>query len=143
MAKVKSTTPLVELDGDEMARVMWAWIRDELILPFVDLPIVRFDLGMEERDRTDDRVTVESAEAIKKYGVGVRVRDDYARRGAREGVQTQEISGCANRARNPFDHRRYGFSRTNYLQEHAAVGIDLEATDCDWTSRLRRPVQSD
>jgi isocitrate dehydrogenase len=72
MAKIKVKTPLVELDGDEMTRIIWQWIRERLILPYLDVDIVYFDLGMEHRDATDDKVTVESAEAIKKYGVGVK-----------------------------------------------------------------------
>lgn len=65
-------TPLVELDGDEMTRVLWPLIKEKLILPFIDLKVEYFDLGIENRDRTDDRVTVEAAEAIIKYGVGVK-----------------------------------------------------------------------
>ena len=65
-------TPLVELDGDEMTRVLWPLIKEKLILPFIDLKVEYYDLGIENRDRTDDRVTVEAAEAIIKYGVGVK-----------------------------------------------------------------------
>ena len=72
MDKIRMTTPLVEMDGDEMTRVIWQMIKDELLLPFIDLKTEYYDLGLEERDKTDDRVTVESAEAIKKYGVGVK-----------------------------------------------------------------------
>lgn len=66
------TTPLVELDGDEMTRVLWPIIKDKLILPFINLKTEYYDLGVEERDRTDDQITVDAAEAIKKYGVGVK-----------------------------------------------------------------------
>lgn len=66
------TTPLVEMDGDEMTRILWKMIKDELILPFVDLKAEYYDLGLPERDKTGDRVTVESAEATKKYGVAVK-----------------------------------------------------------------------
>lgn len=72
MEKIKMTTPLVEMDGDEMTRILWKWIKDELILPFVDLKTEYYDLGLEYRNRTDDKVTVESAEATKKYGVAVK-----------------------------------------------------------------------
>ena len=72
MEKIKMTTPLVEMDGDEMTRILWKMIKDELILPFVDLKSEYYDLGLEERDRTEDRVTVEAAEATKKYGVAVK-----------------------------------------------------------------------
>ena len=72
MAKIKMTTPLVEMDGDEMTRIIWALIKEELILPFVDLNSEYYDLGLENRNATDDQVTVDSAEATKKYGVAVK-----------------------------------------------------------------------
>ena len=65
-------TPIVEMDGDEMTRVLWGWIKEDLILPFVDLKTEYYDLGLPERDRTEDRVTFEAANANKKYGVGVK-----------------------------------------------------------------------
>lgn len=72
MAKIQMKTPLVEMDGDEMTRILWAEIKDTLILPRVDLKTVYFDLGLKHRDETDDRVTVESAEATLQYGVAVK-----------------------------------------------------------------------
>ena len=72
MEKIKMTTPLVEMDGDEMTRILWKMIKDELILPFVDLKAEYYDLGLEKRDETEDRITVEAAEATKKYGVAVK-----------------------------------------------------------------------
>ncbi|MBD5560426.1 MAG: NADP-dependent isocitrate dehydrogenase [Clostridia bacterium] len=72
MEKIRMTTPLVEIDGDEMTRVIWAMIKEELLEPFIDLKLDYFDLGLRERDRTRDQVTVEAAEAILKYGVGVK-----------------------------------------------------------------------
>ena len=72
MEKIKMTTPLVEMDGDEMTRILWKMIKDELILPFVDLKTVYFDLGLPERDKTEDQITVDAAEATKKYGVAVK-----------------------------------------------------------------------
>ena len=72
MSKIKMTTPLVEMDGDEMTRIIWQMIKDELILPFVDLKAEYYDLGLPYRDETDDQVTVDAALAIKKYGVGVK-----------------------------------------------------------------------
>lgn len=65
-------TPLVEIDGDEMTRVLWPLIKEKLILPFVDLKVEYYDLGIENRDKTDDQVTVDAAKAIIKYGVGVK-----------------------------------------------------------------------
>ena len=72
MAKIKVANPVVELDGDEMTRIIWTFIKQQLILPYLDLDIKYYDLGMENRDATDDKVTVEAAEAIKKYNVGIK-----------------------------------------------------------------------
>ena len=72
MAKIAMKTPIVEMDGDEMTRVLWQWIKEDLILPYVDLKTEYYDLGLVNRDKTDDKVTVEAAEANKKYGVGVK-----------------------------------------------------------------------
>src|SRR6202046_4091167 len=72
MSKIKVLKPVVELDGDEMTRVIWQMIKDKLILPYLDIDLHYYDLGIEERDRTDDQVTVDSANAILKYGVGVK-----------------------------------------------------------------------
>ena len=69
MAKIQMKTPLVEMDGDEMTRILWKRIKDELILPFVDLKTEYYDLGLPERERTKDQVTWDSANAAKKYGV--------------------------------------------------------------------------
>jgi isocitrate dehydrogenase len=72
MKKIKVVTPVVELDGDEMTRIIWKMIRERLILPYLDIDLKYYDLGVEYRDKTDDKVTVEAAEAIKKFGVGVK-----------------------------------------------------------------------
>ena len=72
MAKIKVANPVVELDGDEMTRIIWTFIKEKLINPYLDLEIKYYDLGMENRDKTDDKVTIEAAEAIKKYNVGIK-----------------------------------------------------------------------
>lgn len=72
MEKIKMTTPLVEMDGDEMTRILWQMIKDELLLPFIDLKTEYYDLGLQHRNETDDQVTVDSANAAKKYGVAVK-----------------------------------------------------------------------
>lgn len=72
MEKIKMTTPLVEMDGDEMTRILWKMIKDELLLPYIDLKTEYYDLGLEYRNETDDKVTMDSAEATKKYGVAVK-----------------------------------------------------------------------
>src|SRR3954468_23037229 len=72
MAKVKVKNPIVELDGDEMTRIIWAFIKDQLILPYVDVELKYFDLSIEKRDETEDQITVDAANAIKEFGVGVK-----------------------------------------------------------------------
>ncbi|MDD8023145.1 MAG: NADP-dependent isocitrate dehydrogenase [Paracoccaceae bacterium] len=72
MTKIKVANPVVELDGDEMTRIIWDFIKKKLILPYLDIDLKYYDLGIEERDRTNDQITIDSAEAIKKYGVGVK-----------------------------------------------------------------------
>lgn len=72
MAKIKVKTPVVEIDGDEMTRIIWQWIRERLILPYLDIDLDYYDLAVEVRDETADKVTVDSAKAIQKYGVGVK-----------------------------------------------------------------------
>ena len=72
MTKIKVENPVVELDGDEMARIIWDFIKKKLILPYLDLDLKYYDLGMEVRDETNDQITIDAAEAIKKYGVGVK-----------------------------------------------------------------------
>ncbi len=72
MAKIKVANPVVEMDGDEMTRIIWMFIKEKLILPYLDIDLKYFDLGIEERDRTDDQVTIDSANATKKYGVAVK-----------------------------------------------------------------------
>ena len=78
MSKITMTTPLVEMDGDEMTRILWKMIKEELLLPFIDLKTEYYDLGLKERNRTNDQVTVDSANATKKYGVAVKMRNDHS-----------------------------------------------------------------
>ena len=72
MGKIQMATPLVEMDGDEMTRILWGWIKEELLSPFLDLNTEYYDLGLKYRDETNDKVTLAAAEAIKKYKVGVK-----------------------------------------------------------------------
>jgi isocitrate dehydrogenase len=72
MAKIRVKTPIVEMDGDEMTRIIWAMIREKLILPFLDVDLKYYDLGVQKRDETDDKITLDAADAIKRYGVGVK-----------------------------------------------------------------------
>ena len=72
MAKIKVKNPVVEMDGDEMTRIIWKFIKDKLILPYLEIDLKYFDLGIESRDRTNDQVTIDSANATKQYGVAVK-----------------------------------------------------------------------
>ena len=72
MSKIKVANPVVELDGDEMTRIIWDFIKKKLILPYLDVDLQYYDLGIEERDRTNDQITVDAAHAIQKHGVGVK-----------------------------------------------------------------------
>jgi len=72
MTKIKVENPVVELDGDEMTRIIWAFIKDKLILPYVDVDLLYYDLGIQARDDTDDQITIDAAEKIKEIGVGVK-----------------------------------------------------------------------
>ena len=72
MDKIKVNSPVVEMDGDEMTRIIWEFIKDKLILPYVDIDIKYYDLSVTSRDNTDDQITIDAAEAVKKYGVGIK-----------------------------------------------------------------------
>ena len=72
MPKIKVKNPIIELDGDEMARIIWSFIKKKLILPYLDIDIKNYDLGIKNRDKTSDQITIDCANAIKKNGVGVK-----------------------------------------------------------------------
>ena len=87
MAKIKVTNPVVEMDGDEMTRIIWQYIKEKLIYPYLDIELLYFDLGIQKRDETRDQITIDAAEATKKVGVARQMRDHHAGRGAGEGIQ--------------------------------------------------------
>ncbi|MCB2067362.1 MAG: NADP-dependent isocitrate dehydrogenase, partial [Erythrobacter sp.] len=72
MAKIQVKNPVVEIDGDEMTKIIWQWIRERLILPYLDIDLKYYDLSVEKRDETDDQITIDAANAIAQYGVGVK-----------------------------------------------------------------------
>ena len=72
MNKIKVDNPVVDMDGDEMTRIIWKFIKDKLILPYLEIDIKYYDLGIESRDATNDQITIDAAEAIKKYKVGIK-----------------------------------------------------------------------
>ena len=100
MSKIKVKNPIVEMDGDEMTRIIWQKIREQLILPYLDIDLKYFDLGVEHRDATNDQVTIDSANATRAVRRRGEVRHDHARRGAREGVRASSRCGGARTARS-------------------------------------------
>ncbi len=139
MAKIKVDNPVVELDGDEMTRIIWQFIKDKLIHPYLDIDLLYYDLGMEYRDKTDDQVTIDAAEAIKKVGVGVKcatITPDEAR--VKEFNLKTDVA-LAQR-HDPQHSRRHDLSRADHLQERAAPGAGLDQADHHRPPRLWRPV---
>ena len=142
MAKIKVKNPVVELDGDEMTRIIWKQIREQLILPYLDVDLEYYDLGIEHRDATDDQVTVDSANAIKRHGVGVKcatITPDEAR---------VEEFGLKKMWRSPNGTIRnilggVVFREPIVMSERAAARARLDQADRDRPSRARRPVQGD
>ena len=142
MPKIKVANPVVELDGDEMTRIIWQAIKDKLIHPYLDIDLEYYDLRIEHRDATNDQVTIDAANAIKQHGVGVKcatITPDEARV---EGVQPQGDVEVAER-HDPQHPRRRHLPRADHLQERAAAGAGLDAADRHRPPRLRRPVPRD
>ena len=139
MEKIKVENPIVELDGDEMTRIIWAFIKEQLILPYLDLELEYFDLSIESRDATDDQITVDAANAIKEHGVGVKcatITPDEARVeefGLKRDVPVAERD-------DPQHPRRRDLPRADRDLEHPAAGPGLDEADHHRPPRLRRPV---
>src|SRR3954471_2124461 len=114
MAKIKVNNPVVELDGDEMTRIIWKQIREQLVLPYLDVELEYYDLSVQYRDETDDQVTIDAANAIKRHGVGVKcatITPDEARV---EGVRQKKEGGSPERP-NP---QRPGWVRVPGADHH-------------------------
>ena len=109
--KIPMKTPLVEMDGDEMTRIIWKMIKDILLTPYVDLKTEYYDLGLEHREATKDQVTIDSAEATKKYGVAVKCH-----------------------------FGRHGVPHADFAEGHHAVHSDVDKADYHCASRVRRSV---
>jgi len=146
MSKIKVTGTVVELDGDEMTRIMWQFIKDSLILPYLDVNLEYYDLGMEHRDATDDQVTIDSARAIQKHGVGIKcatITPDEARVeefGLKNGSLLTELSATslvelssANQSSSAMFHVWY---RTGLSQLLSAV-THLVTSTVQQISRFR------
>ncbi len=139
MNKIKVANPVVELDGDEMTRIIWHLIREKLIHPYLDIDLDYYDLSIENRDATDDQVTVDAANAIKKYGRRRQMRDDHPRRGACRGIQSQGNVEIAERHDPQHPGRRH-FPRADHLQECAAPRAGLDGADRRRPPCLRRSI---
>ena len=139
MAKIKVKNPVVELDGDEMTRIIWQWIRERLILPYLDVDLIYYDLSIENRDATDDQVTVDAANAIKQHGVGVKcatITPDEAR--VEEFSLKKMWKSPNGTIRNILGGVR--LPRTDRHLEHPAADPRLDRPDRGRPPRLRRPV---
>ena len=88
--KIKVKNTIVEIDGDEMTRVMWAMVKEKLLFPFLDMNLEYYDLGLKKRDETDDKITIEAANAIKKYGVGVKCATITPEQRSHQGIQFEK-----------------------------------------------------
>ena len=114
MDKIKMTTPLVEMDGDEMTRILWKMIKDELLLPYIDLKTEYYDLGLEHRNETNDQVTIDSALA-----------NDHSKRSPHDGIQSERNVEESERY-DPCDHGRNGFPYTDRCKGHRTMRTQLE-----------------
>ena len=135
MQKIRMTTPLVEMDGDEMTRVLWTMIKEKLIYPYVDLKSDYYDLGLTHRDETDDRVTFDSAQATLRYGVAVKCATitPNAQR-----VQEYSLKQMWKSPNGTIRHpRRHGFSRPGDGQGHLRLRGKLAKTHHHRPPRLR------
>ena len=140
MDKIKMTTPLVEMDGDEMTRVLWKEIKEKLLLPFVALNTEYYDLGLPDRDETDDQVTVDAANATKKYGVAVKCAT------ITPNAQRVEEYNLTRNVEEPQRHHprhsgRHRVPRPHHGQGHLPGGQDLEEAHHHRPSRLWRRLQ--
>ena len=138
--KIKVETPIVEMDGDEMTRIMWQMVKDKLLLPYLDMKLDYYDLHVKHRDETDDQVTVAAAEAIMKYGVGVKCATITPNA---ERVQEYQLkTGLEEPQRNDPGHPgRNGIQKADHHQKHPSRCLHLEETDHHRPARLRRHVQ--
>ncbi len=139
MSKIKVKNPVVEIDGDEMTRIIWQWIRERLILPYLDIDLQYYDLSVEKRDDTDDQITIDSAKAIKKYGVGVKCATITPGRGPRRGIRPQEDVEVAQRHDPQHPGRRH-LPRADRDQERSPPDPGLDRPDRRRPPCLRRPV---
>jgi hypothetical protein len=139
MKKITVHNPVVELDGDEMTRIIWAFIKKKLILPYLDIDLKYFDLSIQNRDKTDDQITVDAAHAIKRYQVGVKCATITADEARVERVRPKEDVALTQRHHSQYC-RGNGIQATYFVRQYTAAGAGLEETDCHRPTRLRRSI---
>ena len=139
MTKIKVANPVVELDGDEMTRIIWQFIKEKLIHPYLDIDLKYYDLGIEAVTRPTTRSPSIAANAIKKYGVWREMRHHHAGRAARGGIRPEENVALAQR-HDPQHPGRCHVPRTDHLQERTAPCARLDPADHRRPSCLWRPV---
>ena len=139
MAKIKVQHPVVELDGDEMTRIIWQFIKDRLILPYLDVELLYFDLGIEHRDATERPGHHRRGQRHQGARRRREVRHHHARRGPGRGVRPEEDVEVAER-HHPQHPRRRRLPRADHLLEHPPPGARLDQADRHRPSRPRRPV---
>ncbi len=139
MEKIQMKTPLVEMDGDEMTRILWQYIKDELLTPFIDLNTEYYDLGLEYRDKTNDQVTVDAAEATKKYGVAVKCATITANAARVKEYGLKEMWKSPNGTIRAIS-RRHCVPQPHCGQRHRALREELEKAHHPGKTRLRRRI---
>lgn len=137
--KIPMKTPLVEMDGDEMTRIIWKMIKDILLTPYVDLKTEYYDLGLEHREATKDQVTIDSAEATKKYGVAVKCATITPNAARVKEYNLTEMWEIAERY-HPCHFGRHGVPHADFAEGHHAVHSDVDKADYHCASRVRRSV---
>ena len=139
MEKIKMTTPLVEMDGDEMTRILWQQIKEELLEPYIDLKTEYYDLGLPERERTGDQVTIDAAEANKKYGVAVKCATITPNAQRVEEYKLSQMWKSPQR-HHPGHSGRHRVPRSHHGEGAEPGGEELESPHYHRPSRVRRRV---
>ncbi len=137
--QIKVANPVVELDGDEMTRIIWDFIKKKLILPYLDVDLHYYDLGIEERDRTNDQITIDAANAIKQHGVGVKCATITPPTSAGRGIRPQADVEVTQR-HDPQHPWRRDLSRTHHLPQRPPPRPWLDPAHRRRPPRLWRPV---
>ena len=135
MDKIKMTTPLVEMDGDEMTRILWKMIKDELLLPYIDLKTEYYDLGLEHRNETNDQVTIDSALATQKIRRGCKMCNDHSKRSPHDGIQSERNVEESERY-DPCDPGRNGFPYTDRCKGHRTMRDATGKSQSHWQDML-------